>query len=268
MGTLPEERTKVSHPFQNTGLDLAGPFFIRTNGRANTKQYVCLFTCMATRAVYLEAVPSLEADAILNAISRFFSRNPGVECMFSDNASNFTAADKILKRQLKEIENKLEQALSMKGLKWSFIPPYAPHRGGAWERLIGIFKRHLSHALTGDALRHDTFLTVMTEIEAIMNRRPLTKLSTDSRDTSPLTPAHFLRPAYIYQPSDASVRAVENPEAEVLTSSWKRAQSRIQSFWLRFLREYVTMLHRRQKWRATKDDLKEGDLVLRVEVNF
>merc|ERR1711911_263179 len=100
-----------------------------------------------------------------------------------------------------------------------------------------------------------------------MNRRPLTRLSTDPKDVSPLTPSHFIRPASIHSPTDASVRAVEQPEKEVLTSAWKRAQARIQSFWMRFLREFVTMLHGRQKWRTTKDDLKEGDLVLKVNEN-
>ena len=267
MGYLPQERTDISHPFKNTGLDFAGPFSVRTNGRANVKQYVCLFTCLATRAVYLEAVPSLEADAVLNAIARFTSRNPGVESFYSDNGTNFTAAAKVLHRQLKEIESKLDQAMSLKGFKWSFNPPYSPHRGGAWERLIGVFKRHLSHSLTGDALRYDTFVTVMTEIEAIMNRRPLTKLSTDPKDLSPLTPAHFLRPATIYSPEDASVKTAAKDEKDVLQSSWKRAQCRIQGFKVRFMREYASMLHLRQKWRKTKTDLKVGDMVIRVNEN-
>ena len=78
------------------------------------------------------------------------------------------------------------------GIEWSFNPANAPHRGGAWERIIGLFKKHLSAAMLGDAPKFDTFNTTMTEIEAIMNRRPLTQISTDPRDNKAIPPMDLI----------------------------------------------------------------------------
>lgn len=47
---LPRDRITES-PFQTTGVDFAGPLFVKPNGQ---KMYVALFTCAVTRAVHLE----------------------------------------------------------------------------------------------------------------------------------------------------------------------------------------------------------------------
>lgn len=262
---LPKERVTASVPFQNTGVDMCGPFTIKTNGRSSTKQYVALFTCLATRSVHLEPVPHMDTDSIINAIVRFTARYPSVQTFFSDNGTNFTSADKVLKKNIKEMEATLRDKLYLKGFNWVFNPPHAPHRGGAWERLVGIFKRHLSHSLTGDTLRYDTFITILAEIQSVMNRRPLTQASTDPNDFSPLTPSHFTNPTCLYGLENASVKMNETKQKESLLTSWQRAQSRISSFWERFRREYLTLLHSRQKWRKTDLDLSVGDLVICVD---
>ena len=129
---------------------------------------------------------------------------------------------------------------------------------------MGLFKRHLAGVSKGDVLHYDTFNTIVVEIEGILNRRPLTQISTDSKDTEALTPNHFLAPAT----ASASTEPVVNStavEAEAARSSWKRAQSRINAFWKVFRTEYLSLLHSRCKWRKSKEDLKEGDLVLLVD---
>ena len=58
MPVLPEERVSDGPPFINTGVDFAGSLYVqkRTQGE-QIKDYVCLFTCAATRAVHLELTP-------------------------------------------------------------------------------------------------------------------------------------------------------------------------------------------------------------------
>ena len=56
MAPLPKEILGQSmKAFDDFVLDFAGPFLTKSGrGKAKNKQYLCLFTCMATRAVYLE----------------------------------------------------------------------------------------------------------------------------------------------------------------------------------------------------------------------
>ena len=105
---------------------------------------------------------------------------------------------------------------------------------------------------------------MIVEIEAILNRRPLTILSADSRDVEPLTPAHILHPA-TFKTSDGAVLPTDGQMKEELSSAWKRAQSRVNSFWKAWKRDYLSLLHDRKKWRKTKDDLKDGDVVILVD---
>ena len=61
------------------------------------KRYLCLFTCLATRLVHLEIAYSFNTDSFLNAMYRMASRRGLMEEMYSDNGTNFRAADKELK---------------------------------------------------------------------------------------------------------------------------------------------------------------------------
>ncbi|XP_077865242.1 uncharacterized protein LOC144351801 [Saccoglossus kowalevskii] len=54
---LPGYRVQKSNPFEVTGVDFTGALHIKRDNR-DTKVYICLFTCAATRAVHLELVPN------------------------------------------------------------------------------------------------------------------------------------------------------------------------------------------------------------------
>ncbi|XP_075150876.1 uncharacterized protein LOC142224984 [Haematobia irritans] len=88
MASLPPERTMLSRPFQNTGVDFAGPFGIkRLTARACliTKGYVCIFVCFSTRAIHLEATSDLSTQSFIAALDRFIDRRGCPEKIFSDN---------------------------------------------------------------------------------------------------------------------------------------------------------------------------------------
>ena len=69
MGALPDFRVNAASPFEKTALDLAGPFLVKMNGRANHKVWITIFTCCVTRAVHAEIVYKMDADALINADS-------------------------------------------------------------------------------------------------------------------------------------------------------------------------------------------------------
>ena len=99
---LPTSRLKTSlQAFVRSSDDFAGPFItVQGRGKRREKRYLCLFTCLTTRAVHLEIVYGLDTDAFLNAFYRMVSRRGLPEEMYSDNSTNFKGADAKLKSLL------------------------------------------------------------------------------------------------------------------------------------------------------------------------
>jgi len=95
MAPLPVHRVTPA-PFTACGTDLMGPVLVRS-GRSEVKRYVCIFSCLATRAVHFEVVQSLEASAFSLAFKRFCNRrNALVRHIYSDNGGNFALINKEL----------------------------------------------------------------------------------------------------------------------------------------------------------------------------
>src|SRR6185503_14731085 len=98
-------------------------------GSVNFKAWICLFTCMATRAIHLELVSSLSTDGFLNAFRRFIARRGKPSHMYSDNGTNFVGAANHLENHLiyfKEALDKGSQSpwfLDLDRIHWSFSPP-------------------------------------------------------------------------------------------------------------------------------------------------
>ena len=97
MPPLPTERVLVAAPFTNTGIDYFGPLYIKAKGDKK-KVWVCLYTCLVTRAVDLELMQDMSACQFLLGFRRFIARHGKPNKVISDNASQFKlAADTISK---------------------------------------------------------------------------------------------------------------------------------------------------------------------------
>ena len=91
-------------------------------------------------------------------------------------------------------QERIQQYLLRESIDWKFNPPSASHMGGIWERQIRSVRKVLAHMLMefGDRLDDEAFRTLLCEIEAIINSRPLTAVSSSPDDVNPLTPNHIL----------------------------------------------------------------------------
>ena len=131
MAPLPLNRLTASlRAFAKVAVDFGGPFMtMQGRGKPRQKRYLCLFTCLASRAVHLEMAYSLDVDSFLNALIRMINRRGVQEEILSDNGTNFVAANKELCELICK-DPKVQTNTTKKGIKWIFNPPYAPHFGG------------------------------------------------------------------------------------------------------------------------------------------
>ncbi|XP_063049984.1 uncharacterized protein LOC134444684 [Engraulis encrasicolus] len=171
-------------------------------------------------------------------------------------------ADAKLKRALMSLhQKKIQDALLPDGVEWSFNPPAASHHGGVWERLIRSVRQVLNSTLHQQTTDDEGLQTLFCEVEAILNSRPLSTVSSDPYDLEPLTPNHLLLlkttptlPPGVFQKSDIYAKR-----------RWKQVQYMADLFWLRWTKEYLLLLQERQKWTGTKKNFNIGDIVLVVD---
>ena len=164
-------------PFAQTGIGLFGPFFI-VNGKTLEKHYAIIFNCLATRACHLESCPFMTSDSFLNAFRRFVARRGQPQLLRSDNGSNFVGARRELQQSLNDsIKNVRENRPESIEMRRDLNPPFAPHFGGVWERMIQTAKRTLLIILGSKKLTLDFFQTILTETELMLNSRPLTHVA-------------------------------------------------------------------------------------------
>nr|XP_012153583.1 PREDICTED: uncharacterized protein LOC105664297 [Megachile rotundata] len=266
MGNLPARRITESRPFANVGVDYCGPFYIkerRHRNRSKIKVYVAVFVCLAVKAIHLELVSDLTTEAFIAALRRFIARRGFCATLYSDNGSNFIGANNELSeiKQLLRSEdhnNKITTFLAERSIDWKFIPPLSPHFGGLWEAAVKSFKYHLRRVAGLTLFTFENLNTLIIEIEAILNSRPITPISSDANDLLALTPGHFLIGDSL---TSLRERDFQETPANRLTS-WQHVQKLKQHFWTRWHREYLNELTNRSKWSKGSHSIKEGTIVL------
>lgn len=265
MGSLPKERVTRSRPFQNVGIDFAGPIQTKPNMKRSKvilKSYLALFVCFSTKAVHLEVVSDLSTQAFLACLRRFIARRSKPSKIFCDNATNFKGCKNLLDQQLLIYKSDSIQNYSAEeGIEWHFIPPLGPHHGGLWESNIKSAKTHLLKITKAAILTFEELYTLVTQIEACLNSRPLTPLSSDPTDLEPLTPGHFLVGAPLLSLPDS------NSNHMSLISRWQLIQSLNQQFWKRWSSDYLNELQSKMKWKTAQPNVKVDQLVLLKEPN-
>ena len=265
MADLPSPRVTCNLPaFSHVGVDYFGPFYV-AHGRKTEKRYGVIFSCMSSRAIHLETSYSLSTDSFICSLRRFICRRGNVLSITSDNGTNLTGGNRELRESIREWNGKcIESWLKQKGISWHFNPPYASHFGGFFEREIRSVRKVLTSLLNEQPIKlnDEYFVTVLCEVEAILNNRPLTEISSDPSDIEALTPNHVLLfnagvtfPPGLFTPTDCYIK-----------KRWRQVQYIVGLFWSRWRKEYVTLLQQRQKWTEPNRCYEPGDLVLVVDV--
>ena len=264
MGLLPEARTTPSPPFDSTGIDFARPFVVRqghTRKPVLLKSYACLFVCFSTRAVHLELCTDLSTDKFLSALRRFCARRGTPSNIYSDNGANFQGARneiQELKRLSFDSRQSISHFCSETSISWHFIPPRTPHFGGLWEAGVRSMKTMLRKIVSPHPLRFHELSSILTEVEAILNSRPLTPLhSTEVEDNLVLTPGHYLIGRPLKAPPVASASQAKLSSLR----RWALVQRVNQDLWAAWQSSYLQSINTRSKWTTKTRNLQVGDIV-------
>ncbi|GFY12090.1 integrase catalytic domain-containing protein [Trichonephila clavipes] len=121
---LPENRVKDAAVFQITGVDMAGPLFLKENN----KSWVLIFTCAVYRAVHFEFATAASTDVFLMAFRRFVARRGRSTTVYCDNGTNFIGAANYFK-QLNW--SRIQKDGAINSIEWKFTPPPQLLLGGA-----------------------------------------------------------------------------------------------------------------------------------------
>lgn len=182
----------------NTGVDYAGPVWLRTSkgrGHKAVKAFIVVFVCLSSRAVHLDVASDYSADAFLVVLRQFVARRGLCRTLFSDCGTNFVGADSQL-RNLFSAANaegrRIATFAAQERIQWRFNPPAAPNFGGIWEAAVKSMKYHLRRVIGDSTLTYEEMATLLSQIEACLNSRPLQPLTDDPEDFAALTPGHFL----------------------------------------------------------------------------
>ncbi|GFX98315.1 uncharacterized protein TNCV_4909581 [Trichonephila clavipes] len=186
--------------------------------------------------------------------------------MMLPKATNFKGARNIL-NEWNEIcthkSNRIQLFSEEEEIEWNFIPPASPHFGGLWEANIKSMKRMLLRVAKSAIMNFEELTSLMAQIEAVLNSRPLSSLSSDPNDLNSLTPEHFLTNCAISsfpEPYTAS-------DSLSYHSRWKLIQSLRDKFWNRWSTEYLIHLQTRAKWSEQNPNQMENQLVLLKDPN-
>ena len=248
--SLPEFRVTQSRPFQFVVVDFAGPLYVKTSDvTLKPKCWLCLFTCCTTRAVHLELVPDLSTTTFMNCFKRFCGRRGIPSKVISDNGKTFKSASRASAQIFDNTEVRTHFA---QRVSWIFNLERAPWWGGFFECLIKSAKRYLKKVVGQSTLTYDELVTLVVEVEAVLNSRPLTYLSVDDL-SEPVTPSHLMCGYRVLSLPDVELLEPEDPDYKLdrveVTRRTQHLKAVLSKFWKRWKKEYLLELrehHRTQ----------------------
>ena len=213
----------------------------------------------------------MTAPSFLRSLKRFAARRGLPRMFLSDNGKTFKSAAKTIRAVVKSRE--VQDHQSGLGVKWKFNVEKAPWWGGIFERMVRSTKRCLKKTIGRAKFTYDELITSLIEIEAVINSRPLTYISSDDL-REPLTPSHFLTGKRIlslpdgYDCGDDLEDDDFDTSHDNLNKRMKHLNVVLNHFWKRWQSEYLLNLretHRQHSHNSSVAAVNKGDVVILQE---
>ena len=270
MANLPADKLSPQPPFSYCGMDFFGPFLVK-EGRKVMKRYGCVFICLASRAVHIEVSPSLSTDSFINVLRCFIAIRGPVRQLRCDQGTNFVGAQNELNKAILELDNEtVKKYLVDHGcdyLTFKMNIPSSSHMSGSWERQIRTIRSILLGLMSqaGTQLDDQSLRTLMYEVMAIINSRPLCVDTLSDSSIEPLTPNQLLTlKSQIILPPPGNFERIDLYARKY----WRRVQYLTNVFWSRWKTEFIHSLQSRLKWKRPSRNVQIGDVVILKEENM
>ncbi|GFQ86185.1 integrase catalytic domain-containing protein [Trichonephila clavata] len=196
---------------------------------------------------------------MLAELRRFIARRGHPSEIYSDNGTNFIGANYLKQLYILVKEHSIQKYSTDRNITWKFIPPYTPNFGGLWESSIKLAKRNLFKTCKRHLLSFEKLSTLLSQIEACINSRPLVPLSSDPADMRALTPEHFLYGGPLLEIPES--KSITNTSLS-LSCRWKNLLKLRQHFWDRWHKTVLQHYQSRPKWKTSQSEVQVGNLVL------
>ena len=266
MAPLPASRIDDPTCYRVVACDLFGPLNIKrfeNSQKTFSKVWGCVFTCLHSRGVHLELLNSQSTEAFLDAFRKFSARKGLPSIIYSDNGTNFKAAEKELKALFKSVNWKTVQDSARKrGVQWIFSTPASPWKTGAVERMVQSVKKPLKSMANGNLMTFQQLEVILIEIEAVINNRPLGEVSQTS--VRVITPAEL----NLGRTLDVLPMPKKAPNMKY-NVQWKKRKALLNKFWNLWQHNYLNQLKIRGKWPEPKElDILHKLVILNHKAHF
>jgi hypothetical protein len=247
---LPNFRLCDDFAFTNIGVDYAGPLYVKdiyAKSDDMNKTYIVVYTCASSRAVHLDLVPDNSSSAFLRSLLRFISRRGSPAEVLSDNSKTFKNAE-------------VKRFVASRGITWRFNIARSPWWGGFFERLVRSVKRCLKKNLGTARLSYEELLTVIIQVEGVLNSRPLTYVNEDGGE--PLTPSHLVLGKRLLSTTSSTTSTTHSENAKEVQKRKKYLETVLTHFWRRWKDDYLTQLREHHRPSQTQGPtINVGDVV-------
>ena len=260
MAPLPPERLNPAPVWHYTALDLFGPFPIKgeVNKRSSGKGYGVIFTCLLTRAVFVDIACDYSTDGFLLVFRRFVCIRGYPAKIFSDPGSQLTPVPRELKEMFNEFDwDRIRDITANHGLEWKFTPPEGPWYNGCCEALVRSVKKCIQHAIGPNRLTFTEIQTVFYECANVVNERPIGTTPSSVQDGTYLSPNDILL--------GRATNKVPTGDFNLTINSRRRlyfVQRLTDSFWKKWIRDYFHTLRERKVWHDNQRNVQIDDVVI------
>ena len=278
---LPDFRVQRVEVFSKTGVDFAGPLSISTVSGIQRKRkpkknqpkkkvespermvYLVVFTCAVSRNVHSEVLDGMTVDDLMHGIRRFVSRYGPPTLFYSDNALTF----KCVSKELTQVFNhpSLQKYLNDRKITWKFYVQKAPWMGGFIERVVGLYKSAISRVVGRARLDYQEFITLVCELNGMLNSRPISYVYDTVGEEEPITPSRLWCGKNITMFPPFYEARIEGRDPQICSKRLKYLDKVLTHFWKRFSTQYISSLSERHLARNLPRDGRQpkvGEVVL------